>query len=188
MFNFISKLDELHGRLHDQCNIYATECDKVKQLRDHMHTVKQEIDNTAALCELREQNIQDGEHLHKTVQREHGKMKMEMEKIVRLNEGVRERKSRLENLKFIKKSELEKAMQKTKQDKAGLEEWMRKIEERDEDTMIMKKYIRQDDSRIKVRSQSKLKQISVILPFPQHLKFWVSNEFYFFYCCLPDWH
>ncbi|THD23568.1 Coiled-coil domain-containing protein 39 [Fasciola hepatica] len=145
----LHKLDELHGRLHEQGNIYATECDKVKQLRDHMHTVKQEIDNTAALCELREQNIQDGEHLHKTVQREHGKMKMEMEKIVRLNDGVRERKSRLENLKFIKKSELEKAMQKTKQDKAGLEEWMRKIEERDEDTMIMKKYIRQDDSRIK---------------------------------------
>lgn len=41
-------------------------------------------------------------------------------------------------------------MQSTKEDKKGIEEWIKKIEEREEDMMILKKYIRQDDSKIKV--------------------------------------
>ncbi|KAA0198006.1 Coiled-coil domain-containing protein 39 [Fasciolopsis buskii] len=145
----LRKLDELHQRIHQRSNEYTTECEKVKQLRDHMQAVRQEIDNTAALCEMRDKNIHDEEHQQKILQREHGKMETELEKISSLYKDVRERKTRLENLLFIKKSDLDKVVQSTKEDKKGIEEWIKKIEEREEDMMILKKYIRQDDSKIK---------------------------------------
>lgn len=68
----------------------------MKQLRDHMQAVRQEIDNTAALCEMRDKNIHDEEHQQKILQREHGKMETELEKISSLYKDVRERKTRLE--------------------------------------------------------------------------------------------
>ncbi|VDP69557.1 unnamed protein product [Echinostoma caproni] len=145
----ILQLDELQRRIHLKSSECTREQEKVKQLRDHMHAVRQEIDNCASLIELRESNIEAEKHQQKIIEREEGRMKVELEKLKNLREEVRERKCCLENLAFTKRTELENATRKMTQDKQGLNEWMSKIEERDEDMMIMKKYIRQDDSKIK---------------------------------------
>ncbi|KAF6771165.1 hypothetical protein AHF37_09753 [Paragonimus kellicotti] len=114
-----------------------------------MKNVKQETAYTAALCELRTKQTEDEEHQRKLAEREQGRLRQEFGRIEKLREEVGEKKSRLEDLAYRSRSELEKLSTNTGASKEALDNWLKTVETRNEDMLIMKRYIKEDDSKLK---------------------------------------
>ncbi|KAF7233574.1 Coiled-coil domain-containing protein 39 [Paragonimus skrjabini miyazakii] len=145
----ILQLDLLQRRLHQKTLILENERGKVQQIREHMKNVKQETAYTAALCELRTKQTEDEEHQRKLAEREQGRLRQEFGRIEKLREEIGEKKSRLEDLAYRSRSELEKLTNNTGGSKEALDNWLKTVETRNEDMLIMKRYIKEDDSKLK---------------------------------------
>ncbi|KAF5399662.1 Coiled-coil domain-containing protein 39 [Paragonimus heterotremus] len=146
---FSPQLDLLQKRLHQKTLVLENERAKVQQIREHMKNVKQETAYTAALCELRTKQTEDEEHQRKLAEREQGRLRQEFGRIEKLREEIGEKKSRLEDLAYRSRSELEKLSTNTGANKEALDNWLKTVETRNEDMLIMKRYIKEDDSKLK---------------------------------------
>ncbi|CAL8091540.1 unnamed protein product [Calicophoron daubneyi] len=142
-------LEEFHRKIFDRSSELELEQERVRQLKEHMVNVKQEILYTGALCEMRDKEIREEEHQQKLAEREEGRLKQELKKLEALKTEVRQKKSLLEDRAFKKRADLEIAATSVGADKQALEDWMQRIETQNEDIFIMEKYLSQDDTKVK---------------------------------------
>ncbi|VDO68737.1 unnamed protein product [Schistosoma mattheei] len=145
----IIKLEELQNQLFQRNNQLDIEQSKVKQLKNHMKNVQQEITYTNTLCNLRDKEINEELHQIKLIEREYERLIQENKKISQINNEIIEKKSFLETLFYQKRKELENSSVNIDSDKTSLENLMKTIGEHDEDMKIIEKYIKQDNTKIK---------------------------------------
>lgn len=95
-FLFESQLEELQNQLFQRNNQLDIEQSKVKQLKNHMKNVQQEITYTNTLCNLRDKEINEELHQIKLIEREYERLIQENKKISQINSEIIEKKSFLE--------------------------------------------------------------------------------------------
>lgn len=85
-------------------------------------------------------------------EREDGRLNAEKRRIAAEVSDLREKMNGYENSLFRTTQHIEQMKQQMKWDQEALDEWIAVATRKDEDTMVLQKYTKIDDSKTKVRS------------------------------------
>ncbi|KAL5004553.1 hypothetical protein ScPMuIL_018009 [Solemya velum] len=123
--------------------------DRLHAMSEHLRNVRQELQHTQHLYSARQHEIETEDHLFKIAEREEGRLTQEIMKLERELEEMKEKKNVFENNIFKQTQKLEEMKSQMNWDQQALEAWLEESARKDEDSMAIQKYTRQDESKIK---------------------------------------
>ncbi|XP_071764118.2 coiled-coil domain-containing protein 39 [Centroberyx gerrardi] len=123
--------------------------DNIQALSEHFKNVAQELSHTQALCKAKERETESEKHFRALAEREAGRLRQEFGKLESELGFLREKKNAQENNIFKAKQKLEELRNQLNWDQQTLDAWLEESARKDEDTMAIVKYARQDERRIK---------------------------------------
>jgi len=123
--------------------------DRVYAISSHLKNVRQELQHTQALVNARQKEVETEQHLQKVAEREEGRLKQEIMRLQRDIDDIKEKKNIYENNIFRQTQKLEEMKSRMNWDQQALEAWLEESARKDEDAMILQKYTRQDEAKIK---------------------------------------
>ncbi|XP_067309269.1 coiled-coil domain-containing protein 39 [Pseudorasbora parva] len=132
--------------LENKLNKYK---DVINALTEHLKNLKQELSHTQALCKAREKETESEEHFRALAERETGRLKQEITELENQLKTLNEKKNAQENSIFKATQKLEDLKSQLNWDQQTLEAWLQESAHKDEDTMAIIKYAKQDESRIR---------------------------------------
>ncbi|XP_051768526.1 coiled-coil domain-containing protein 39 [Ctenopharyngodon idella] len=132
--------------LENKLNKYK---DVINALTEHLKNLKQELSHTQALCKAREKETESEEHFRALAEREAGRLKQEITELENELKTLNEKKNAQENSIFKATQKLEELKSQLNWDQQTLEAWLQESAHKDEDTMAIIKYAKQDESRIR---------------------------------------
>ncbi|TKC52840.1 hypothetical protein EI555_003422 [Monodon monoceros] len=142
----MSKLRDERSSFQDQLR----DCeDRINAMTSHFKNVKQEFLFTQSLCKAREHEIESEEHFKMIAERELGRVKDEMQRLENEITSIREKKSDKENYIFKTTQKLDSLKCQMNWDQQALEAWLEESAHKDSDALILQKYARQDDNKIR---------------------------------------
>ncbi|XP_051985098.1 coiled-coil domain-containing protein 39 [Xyrauchen texanus] len=144
--------EELQRKQKEQLNI-ENKLNKYKDiinaLTEHLKNLRQEVSHTQALCKAREKETESEVHFRALAERETGRLKQEITKLENELETLNEKKNAQENNIFKAIQKLDQLKNQLNWDQQTLEAWLQESERKDEDTMAIFKYAKQDESIIR---------------------------------------
>lgn len=143
-------------RMHAEVDQYG---DRIRAMSDHLKNVRQERQQTQELCNARDREIETEEHFRQLAEREEGRLTSEIKRLEKELEVLNERKNIYENNIFKGTERLEQMKGQMNWDQQALDAWLKESAKRDEDTLILQKYGRVDDGKIKELSLRQEKMI-----------------------------
>ncbi|XP_067219303.1 coiled-coil domain-containing protein 39 [Chanodichthys erythropterus] len=132
--------------LENKLNKYK---DVINALTEHLKNLKQELSHAQALCKAREKETESEEHFRALAEREAGWLKQEITELENQLKTLNEKKNAQENSIFKATQKLEELKSQLNWDQQTLEAWLQESAHKDEDTMAIIKYAKQDESRIR---------------------------------------
>ncbi|KAK7091050.1 coiled-coil domain-containing protein 39-like [Littorina saxatilis] len=123
--------------------------DRVFAMTEHLKNVRQELLHTQALVEARNKEIETEDHMYKIAIREEGRLGQEIRRLKKELDELKEQKNIYENNIFRQTQKLEEMKSQMNWDQQALEAWLEESAHKDEDSMTLSKYTRQDESKIK---------------------------------------
>ncbi|XP_056119994.1 coiled-coil domain-containing protein 39 [Rhinichthys klamathensis goyatoka] len=132
--------------LENKLNKYK---DVINALTEHLKNLNQELSHTQALCKAREKETESEEHFRALAERETGRLKQEITELENQLKTLNEKKNAQENSIFKATQKLEELKSQLNWDQQTLEAWLQESAHKDEDTMAIIKYAKQDESRIR---------------------------------------
>ncbi|XP_012592440.1 coiled-coil domain-containing protein 39 [Microcebus murinus] len=142
----LSKLQNERASLRDQLRDYE---DRISAMTSHFKNVKQEFSFTQSFYKAREHEIESEEHLKAIAQRELGRVKDEIQRLENEMASIREKKSDKENGIFKATQKLDGLKCQMNWDQQALEAWLEESAHKDSDALILQKYAKQDDNKIR---------------------------------------
>ncbi|XP_048020536.1 coiled-coil domain-containing protein 39 [Megalobrama amblycephala] len=144
--------EELKRKQKEQLNLEnkLNKCkDVINALTEHLKNLKQELSHAQALCKAREKETESEEHFRALAEREAGRLKQEITELENQLKTLNEKKNEQENSIFKATQKLEELKSQLNWDQQTLEAWLQESAHKDEDTMAIIKYAKQDESRIR---------------------------------------
>ncbi|KAM7401014.1 hypothetical protein PAMA_005288 [Pampus argenteus] len=123
--------------------------DEKQFMTEFLKNVKQELENTEALCKAKEREEELEMHLTALAERETGRLVQETAKMDNELRSLAERRNMLENHIFKAKQKLEDFRNQMNWDQQTMNAFLMESARKDEDTMAIIKYAQQDEQRIK---------------------------------------
>ncbi|XP_029070147.1 coiled-coil domain-containing protein 39 isoform X3 [Monodon monoceros] len=146
-------LEDLLSKLRDERSSFQDQLrdceDRINAMTSHFKNVKQEFLFTQSLCKAREHEIESEEHFKMIAERELGRVKDEMQRLENEITSIREKKSDKENYIFKTTQKLDSLKCQMNWDQQALEAWLEESAHKDSDALILQKYARQDDNKIR---------------------------------------
>uniref|UniRef100_A0A3Q3X6L5 Coiled-coil domain-containing protein 39 n=1 Tax=Mola mola TaxID=94237 RepID=A0A3Q3X6L5_MOLML len=124
--------------------------DEKQYMIEMLKNVKQELDNTQALCKAKEREEESMRHLTALIEREAGRLGQETASMEKEHKTLAERRNNLENKIFKAKQKLEEFMKQMNWDQHTMDAFLEESARKEEDKMAIDKYARQDEQRIKL--------------------------------------
>ncbi|KAI9179113.1 hypothetical protein H9P43_005775 [Blastocladiella emersonii ATCC 22665] len=118
-------------------------------LVQHMKNVKQQLAQIQNLNDARGREIETEEHLKAVAERESGRLTSDMKRIARESEEIAEQSSSTQNTIYRTSEKVAKLKALLKSEERELEDWLKVQQEKEEDNLILLKYSKEDDQRIK---------------------------------------
>ncbi|XP_051989389.1 coiled-coil domain-containing protein 39-like isoform X1 [Xyrauchen texanus] len=132
--------------LENKLNKYK---DIINAVTEHLKNLRQEVSHTQALCRAREKETESEVHFRALAERETGRLKQEITQLDNELKTLNEKKNAHENSIFKATQKLDELKNQLNWDQQTLEAWLQESEHKDEDTMAIIKYAKQDESRIR---------------------------------------
>ncbi|KAM7379036.1 hypothetical protein PAMP_004611 [Pampus punctatissimus] len=123
--------------------------DEKQFMTEFLKNVKQELENTEALCKAKEREEELEMHLTALAERETGRLVQETAKMDNELRSLVERRNMLENHIFKAKQKLEEFRNQMNWDQQTMNAFLMESARKDEDTMAIIKYAQQDEQTIK---------------------------------------
>ncbi|XP_052403388.1 coiled-coil domain-containing protein 39 [Carassius gibelio] len=144
--------EELQKKQKEQLNlenkINKTK-DVINALTEHLTHLRQEVSHTQALCKAREKETESEVHFRALAERETGRLKQEISQLENQLKTLNEKKNAQENSIFKATQKLDELRSQLNWDQQTLEAWLQESAHKDEDTMAIIKYAKQDESKIR---------------------------------------
>lgn len=115
----------------------------------HLKNVRQELSHTQRLVTACNHEEETEMHIMKVGQREEGRLKQEIERLMRVLGDIKQKKNQLENRIYGQTSTLEDMKSQMNWDQQALEAWLDESEKKAEDALTLEKYRRQDEGKIR---------------------------------------
>uniref|UniRef100_A0A8C1TL46 Coiled-coil domain-containing protein 39 n=1 Tax=Cyprinus carpio TaxID=7962 RepID=A0A8C1TL46_CYPCA len=123
--------------------------DVINALTEHLRNLRQEVSHTQALCKAREKETESEVHFRGLAERETGRLKQEVTQLENQLKTLNEKKNVQENNIFKGTQKLDELKSQLNWDQQTLEDWLQESAHKDEDTMAIIKYAKQDESKIR---------------------------------------
>ncbi|XP_026051450.1 coiled-coil domain-containing protein 39 [Carassius auratus] len=123
--------------------------DVINALTEHLNNLRQEVSHTQALCKAREKETESEVHFRALAERETGRLKQEISQLENQLKTLNEKKNTQENIIFKATQKLDELKSQLNWDQQTLEAWLQESAHKDEDTMAIIKYAKQDESKIR---------------------------------------
>ncbi|XP_043926116.1 coiled-coil domain-containing protein 39 [Protopterus annectens] len=142
----MQKRQKEKANLENRLNEYE---DRIHAMAEHLKNVRQELTHTQSLCRAREKETETEEHFKSLSEREMGRLKQEIKRLEHEIISLREKKNMQENNIFRATQKLEDLKCQLKWDQQALEAWLEESARKDDDSVALQKYARQDEGKIK---------------------------------------
>ncbi|TRY85395.1 hypothetical protein DNTS_033861 [Danionella cerebrum] len=123
--------------------------DVINALTEHLKNLRQEVSHTQGLCRAREKETEAEEHFRALAERETGRLKHEITQLENQLTSLNEKKNSQESSIFKASQKLDELKNQLNWDQQTLEAWLKESAHRDEDTMAILKYAKQDERKIR---------------------------------------
>lgn len=123
--------------------------DRTKVLQDHLKNVQYELLHTQQLIEAKNKEIETEDHLKQVQERQVGRLEAEIRKLDKLAVERQESLNDQQNLIFKGYEKLDKFKLQMNWNQEQLEQWALAARQKEEDNLIMEKYKRADEAKIK---------------------------------------
>ncbi|KAI2667294.1 Coiled-coil domain-containing protein 39 [Labeo rohita] len=144
--------EELQKKQKEQLNLenkLNKNKDVINALTEHLKNLRQEVSHTQALCKAREKETESEVHFRALAERETGRLKQEITQLESQLKTLNEKKNAQENNIFKATQKLDELKSQLNWDQQTLEAWLQESAHKDEDTMAIIKYAKQDESKIR---------------------------------------
>ncbi|RXN35356.1 coiled-coil domain-containing 39 [Labeo rohita] len=144
--------EELQKKQKEQLNLenkVNKNKDVINALTEHLKNLRQEVSHTQALCKAREKETESEVHFRALAERETGRLKQEITQLESQLKTLNEKKNAQENNIFKATQKLDELKSQLNWDQQTLEAWLQESAHKDEDTMAIIKYAKQDESKIR---------------------------------------
>lgn len=132
--------------LNGECSEYT---DRLSVIKEHLKNVQLEVSTTQQLLTAKEAEAEEEKHLQQLSLREQGKIKQELEKIENESEDINTKNSQVEAKTFKSQQRIEQFKEEAKMNEEELEQWVQAARDKEEDYLVLQRYQRDDESRVR---------------------------------------
>ncbi|RDD47548.1 Coiled-coil domain-containing protein 39 [Trichoplax sp. H2] len=130
---------KMHNNEHD---------DRIRAMEEHMKNVRQEWQQTQAMCRARQNENQSEKHFLQLANREKGRIAIELQRIANLASETKDKMNIYQNVIFKNNQKIDDIKDQVKWDQQALEAWLEECTNKDEDALILQKYTRVDETKV----------------------------------------
>lgn len=144
--------DEVQKKQKEKVNIDSQLTnfeDRIQAMTMHLQNVRRELTNTQFLQRARDKELETEQHLKTIAEHEMQRLKQEIQRLENDLVLLRERKNIMENNIYRYTQQIEDLKCQLNWDKQALEAWLEESTKTDEDTIIIQKYAKDDEGKIR---------------------------------------
>merc|ERR1712106_1251117 len=123
--------------------------EKCKSLNSHLKAVRDELNNNLSMRQMRQNEINTEKHFTMIADREHGRLAQICRQLDKQLEEQQEQRNVFENKLYTNNAKVDDLKNQMMWDQHALEAWLEESARRDEDALVIQKFKKQDDSKIK---------------------------------------
>eukprot|EP01061_Rhynchopus_euleeides_P021349 TRINITY_DN34886_c0_g1_i1.p1 TRINITY_DN34886_c0_g1~~TRINITY_DN34886_c0_g1_i1.p1 ORF type:complete len:905 (+),score=476.69 TRINITY_DN34886_c0_g1_i1:94-2715(+) len=153
-------LNRVNKELTNQTRAYGAEIEarrrdvsdvkeKMGEMTDHMKNVKQEVSNTQILYDAKRREIETEDHMTQIAARETGRVRQEMQRFLREQADIQEKVDSLQNSIFHGNMKMDEFKASMSFQQEELEQWDLARKQKEDDTLALERYSKEDGSKIK---------------------------------------
>ncbi|KAL7749405.1 Coiled-coil domain-containing protein 39 [Sorochytrium milnesiophthora] len=137
-----AKLTKCSNELEDNVS-------RTNAMMEHMRNVQQELNYIQQLYDARNREIETEEHLKAVADRELGRLTVDLRKFEKDMANISDQASQTQNHIYRANERIAKLKSSLSNEQKELEDWLQVQREKEEDNLILLKYSKEDDQRIK---------------------------------------
>jgi chromosome segregation ATPase len=130
-----------------------TECEELKDrltvITEHLRSVKIEVVTTQQIVQAKEEDVKAEKHLQQVAVRENGKIHTELQKIEAESLNVQAKNSQVESRIFKSQERINALKEAARMNQEQLEQWVQAARDKEEDFLVLQRYQREDEGRIR---------------------------------------
>lgn len=143
------KVEELTKEQHQTISEIEDNLQRIRLIKDHAKNVDQELTATQALTMSRTRDIESEDHMKQVVERKAGRLNSELAKIETRKQRLQDQFNKLQNSIFRKNETLDEAKRNLVENQEELGLWLEAAKMKEEDTLVLQKYAKTDENKIK---------------------------------------
>jgi chromosome segregation ATPase len=141
----LQKTSELSGLKSDCAELQ----DRVGVLREHLKSVQSEVSTTQQLLTAKQSQAEQEKHLQQLCEREDGKIRSDMGRLDAQAQDVAAKADVVQSKIQISQHRIERFKEENRMNQQELEQWIVIARQKEEDFLVLQRYHREDEGRVR---------------------------------------